>query len=149
MLSRIGLSGTYLLKIEEALLSTIPRVDVVDTALNPIDLRLRANVSWTHRGLGSSLFVNFQDDYDDNLNDPNGTIESWTTADFQIMYEFPVEGGSGWLRGVAASLSVINVTDEDPPFFEDRALPLGLGNYDPTNATPIGRTFSFQLSKAW
>ena len=47
--------------------------------------------------------------------------------------------------GVSLILSVQNLFDEDPPFYDN---PLGLA-YDPANADPIGRTVTLQLTKRW
>ena len=70
-------------------------------------------------------------------------IKPWTTADLQVRLS-PKHGVLG-RAGVNWSLSVQNVFDAAPPFYDN---PLTIG-YDPTNADPIGRTVSLQLTKAW
>ena len=53
--------------------------------------------------------------------------------------------GSGALEGVEVALSVQNLFNEDPPFYDS---PLGVG-YDPANASPLGRTVALQISRRW
>lgn len=61
------------------------------------------------------------------------TIDSQTTFDLYYTWQAPY--------GIDFGLSVVNVTDEDPPF---AAFDL---NYDPYTHNPFGRTFKISLKK--
>ena len=139
----VGLNGSYLLEFEEAFSSEAPIVSIVDTVNNPIDFRMRANVSWRYRGFGASAFVNYSDSYTDNVSDPERGIDAWTTLDLQLSYRTEDQFTESWLNGITVSLSVLNVFDEDPPFVNE------LSGYDATNADPLGRFIAVQLTKEW
>ena len=51
----------------------------------------------------------------------------------------------GLLDGTAVSLTVQNLFDRDPPFYD---APEGIA-YDAANANVLGRFISLQLTKAW
>lgn len=131
-----SLAGSYLFHFEQAFSETGPVVDIVDTANNPIDLRLRATLSWSHENLSGAFSVNYADDYRDPAY--NRDVNSWTTVDTSLAYR--LEG-----IGVEARLNVRNLFNEAPPFLNN---PIGVG-YDPENADPLGRFVSFQISKTW
>jgi outer membrane receptor protein involved in Fe transport len=85
------------------------------------------------------------DSYDDERGTPDlsgafqasmpAEIDSQTTLDFYYNVELP------WRTSL--SMSVVNVTDEDPPsaFFDT--------NYDPYTHNPFGRTFKVSVTKAF
>jgi outer membrane receptor protein involved in Fe transport len=77
------------------------------------------------------------DSYDDERGDITGNgsdkIDSQTTFDLFYNWQSPWELDLG--------LSVVNVTDEDPPF---AAFEL---NYDPYTHNPFGRTWKISLTK--
>ncbi len=106
----------------------------------PADLRARASANWTHGTIGLTAGVNY---LGDTYADTGRRIAPWTTADLQVRWS-PKSGPFG-LKGLRWLLSVQNVFDSDPPFYDNPAV---LG-YDPTNADPIGRMVSLQLTKAW
>jgi outer membrane receptor protein involved in Fe transport len=113
-------------------------VDLAGMAGSPADLRLRATAAWTHGPTTTALSVNQVGD----LYDTAGRhIHAWTTADLNIAF---TPRGPAW-RGLSLGLNVQNLLDKDPPFYDS---PLGIG-YDPTNASPIGRFVSLQLTKTW
>ncbi len=136
-----SLSGTYLFDYKQAFSETSPLLNLIDTANNPIDLKLRAGLSWRNGGWNAAGFINYIDDYRDNLSTPNREVISWTTLDLGLGYAFR----AGALNGFAARFNVRNAFDQDPPFFNN---PTGIG-YDPENADPIGRFVSLELTKTW
>ncbi|MGA0599296.1 TonB-dependent receptor [Caulobacter sp. KR2-114] len=106
----------------------------------PADLRGRATGTWTHGPVAASLSLNFVGPG----HDPTGRrVDSWTTADVQLRWQ--PKAASGPLRGLSLSLTIQNLFDTDPPFYNS---PFGIG-YDPANATALGRLASLQLTKAW
>ncbi|MGE4097513.1 MAG: TonB-dependent receptor [Hyphomonadaceae bacterium] len=129
-------SGSYLFSFEQAFSETGPVVDLVDTANNPIDLRLRASLGWQRDALSGTFSVNYADDYRDPAY--GRRVDSWTTVDASLGYRLDD-------NGVEARLNVRNLFNEAPPFLNN---PIGIG-YDPENADPLGRFISVQISKTW
>ncbi len=114
-------------------------VDIAGQAGSPADLRARASATWTHDALAATASLNHVGDLRD---DAGRRIASWTTMDTQVRW---TGGHGGRLEGLTAALTVTNLFDKNPPFYNS---PLGLG-YDPANAEPGGRLVSLQLTKAW
>ena len=139
----IGVNANYLLEFENALTPTSPFVEIVDTINNPVDFRMRSNVSWSLQNWGASFFVNYTDGYSDTVSTPNRSVNSWTTVDAQLRYA--TEENENWYSGVAVSLNLQNLFDEEPPFVNN---PAGIG-YDPNNADALGRFVSLQVRKTF
>ena len=115
-------------------------VALAGTAGYPADLRARVSATWTHGIAATTLAVNHVGDSGD---DSGRRIHAWTTADLQV--QLRAKAKTGPLRDLAVSLTVANLFDSNPPFYNS---PLGVG-YDPANADPLGRVVSLQLTKAW
>jgi outer membrane receptor protein involved in Fe transport len=142
----LRLDGTYLFdKIQQLLPSDRPR-DLVDTQYNPAALKLRGGLGWSSdKGWSASLFMNYVGDYADDRVLPEVKVDDWLTLDLQLAYAYP--GTTGFLQGTRCSLSVLNVTDRDPPFvassYNENI------NFDPDNASALGRFIALQLTKSW
>lgn len=127
---------------------------------NPVSFRTQGRLSWQGEHLGLSATVNYIGAYR-NMTvyamNPAGTaavlqpgetrrIDDWTTVDLQASYAFKAD--SGFLSGLVATLSAVNVFDKDPPFVDggapNRARP---DAYDANNASGRGRFVSLQLTK--
>ncbi len=139
-----GLNATYLFDFAEARRRTSPLMELLDTQHNPIDLRLRGSLSWTHRGFGAATYVNYADSYTDTANEPDRKVGSWTTLDVHLSYDTQTRDQSP-LAGMQFSLSVQNVFDAEPPFLNNS---IGVA-YDQENADPLGRFVSLQVRKNW
>lgn len=108
------LAGSY---VDDWMQQTDPTVDFVQRA-GTFDgndgpgsiprVRGRFITNWRMNGLNLSGTVNYVGDYDESDNGINRTVEAWTTIDLQGTYN--------WNRGLAVTLGVDNLTDEDPPF---------------------------------
>lgn len=131
-----ALTGSYLFTFEQAFSASGPAIDLVDTANNPIDLRLRATLGWRGKNLSTAVAINYADDYRDSAN--NRSVDAWTGADLSLAYLFDA-------AGVEARLNVRNLFNQDPTFLNN---PIGVG-YDPENSDPVGRFVSFALTKTW
>ncbi|WP_172274541.1 TonB-dependent receptor [Caulobacter sp. RHG1] len=136
----LGGSATYLLDFKRRLTPTAPITELVDTAGNPVDLRLRGSASWARGPLSANLTINYVDDYAATA---SKRVDSWTTIDLQLTWTAPDQTGS--LKGLGLAISAQNLFDTDPPFYGSA---LGVG-YDAANADPLGRFVSVQLSKRW
>ncbi|OYX02776.1 MAG: hypothetical protein B7Z12_11435 [Caulobacter vibrioides] len=109
-------------------------------AENPADLRARVSAAWTHGPVTSSLSLNHTGDLHTSA---GRRLPSQTTVDLQLQYAAPAKDGP--LRGVNLSLTVQNLFDRDPPFYDS---PQGVG-FDAANYEPTGRLVALQLTKAW
>lgn len=141
------LSSTYLSDLKLRTISTSPYVDTLNTPYQPIDFRSRAGVTWHRGGLESTLTVNYTDGYENTLVEPNGSVASWATADWQLGYR-NVGSAAGWLRGLTVILDVQNVLDRAPPKLQSNPAFLDLG-FDSVNASPRGRFLAISVRKQW
>ncbi len=139
----VGFNGSYLFDFERRILPTDPLVDEVDTLGRPVDFRARGDVSWTSGPWTIAGFVNYTDGYTDNVSSPERAVDSWTTVDLTIAYN--TGNDAGLLKDTRIALTTNNLFDEDPPFVDT----IGGVGYDATNANPLGRFFSFRLTKNW
>jgi outer membrane receptor protein involved in Fe transport len=138
------LSATYLLDYSRAQFEESPMASALNTPGNPVDLRVQGSLSWDHRGFGVTSAMNFINSYQDTSSRPSREIASWTTFDLQARYGATSGDRNRW-NGASIALSVQNLLDKDPPFYNN---PSGYG-YDPSNADLLGRFVSFQLNKSW
>jgi hypothetical protein len=135
---------SYVLAFEERQTATSEWRDILDTATNPLRFKMRNSISWTRSGLGVTATVNYAGGYDDPDSSPARSVSSWTTVDLQLKYEVD-PGERGWLSGCVFALSVQNVADRNPPFFNN---PAGVG-YDRENADLLKRFLSASIDKRW
>ena len=142
-----GLNANKILEFTRQASVTTPQVSVVDTFLNPADLKVRASLGYRRRGFSGNLFLNHMDSYWTDATTSSEPISSWTTADLNLSYAFGASSPS-WLEGVAATLSVTNVFDKAPPATPTLGANLVSG-YDPTNASPLGRFVAVELRKTF
>ena len=143
--AEVGVSGTYILHINQAVTSTAPSANVVGTLGAPVQLRLRARATLTAGPYQAAAFVNFVDSYRNETVTPTEFVNSWTTVDLQLAYA-PV--GTGLLHGVRLALDVTNLLNAAPPFVVNQSGISAVG-YDADNASPIGRFVALELTKDW
>ena len=140
-----GLDGTYLKNFKQQAASSTPVVEQVNTVFNPVDLKMRARTSFVRKNFSVSSFVNYVDSYRTNDTDQSEKISSWTTVDLTLALKSP-DSSAPILRNTAIRVSITNLFDNDPPtipLFAD----IGVDGYDPTNASPLGRFVSVELSR--
>ena len=140
-----ALSGTWLRDFSQAQTPDMPLTSLLDTQNEPINLRFRASADWQFRGWGTLVAANFTNSYRDTASVPERRVDSWTTIDLQLRYDFPDDARYG-LRGTRIELNARNVFNVDPPFLNNQMAYIG---YDQENADPYGRLLSLQLSKKW
>jgi hypothetical protein len=129
---------TWLERFDAQPTPTSPTVSQLDRPNFPVGLRGRASASWSRGPWTVSPSLNHVGDYADLT---GRRIGSWSTAD--VLVRFAPAGGL--LDGTAVSLTVHNLFDRDPPFYD---APEGIA-YDAANANVLGRFISLQLTKAW
>lgn len=141
----LSLNGQYLFEHERQLSSTTPSANVVNTAFNPLRLRLRGGASWSGARFGVALFGNYSGEYEDNRGASPAPIGSWTTVDASLSYRFSPQSKGNDARGTMIQISAVNLFDSKPPFV---ASDFGF-NFDSANANALGRFISVQLKQNW
>jgi iron complex outermembrane receptor protein len=141
-----GLIGNRALRFEQALTSTSPVTDIVDTVGNPLGLRLIGKIDWSEHGRGNPGFgisaaIDHIGGYRDIESRTVRRIASSTTVDMRVSYRtMPDER---WLGGLEVALNAVNLFDAAPPFV-DQFLGYDMLNYD-----PYGRVVSLYVQKSW
>jgi iron complex outermembrane recepter protein len=141
-----GLTGNYVFHFDQAVTSTSPTIDILNSFGNPLKLRLRATAGWDQRlaaeaGLGANLAVNFTNAYDNPGSTLLPHIDSLTTVDLQLRYRTAED--AGLLGGMEFALNAVNVFNQSPPFVDS------IYGYDTANAQPLGRVLSLSVKKKW
>ena len=137
-------NGTWLIDYQRQLTAEAPLIQLVSTAGEPVSFRGQFTLGWSRGTFDAQAAVNYQSGYraGEGL-EPNAYIDPWTTLDLQASWRAPATARS--LHGLTITLSVLNVLNADPPFYNS---PQGVA-YDPANASPLGRVVSIQATKRW
>jgi iron complex outermembrane recepter protein len=139
----IGLNGTYIFGFDNQFTSEAPTISILDTAYNPVNLRMRARAVIRRRGLTWATFVNYTNSYRSGSGTDSASVPSWTTVDATLKYLFNADRGP--LADLALLVAVTNLADKHPPTVLNE---VGI-NFDGANANALGRTLSVQISKRW
>lgn len=134
----LGLNLTWLERFDARPTPTSPTVSQLDRPNFPVGLRGRGSTTWSRGSWSVSPSVNYVDAYRDLR---GKRIGSWSTADLAVRF-IP---DRGFLAGTGFTLTVQNLFDRDPPFYD---APEGVA-YDAANANVLGRFVSLQLTRAW
>lgn len=136
----LSATATHLANFERAVTPTAPLVELVDRAGYPVDWRARLSATWTHGSHQAMVALNYTDDFAD---EQGRSIDDWLTVD--LGWRWDLAKAYDWAEGLEASLSIQNLFDVDPPFYDNFR---GIG-YDAANADPLGRVMSLQLTRRW
>ncbi|WP_233247753.1 TonB-dependent receptor [Caulobacter endophyticus] len=138
----VVLSGnlSWLMSYSRRVTSAAQKTELAGMAENPADLRARVSASWIHGPFTSTLSLNHTGDL---YTSAGARLASQTTADLQLQYASRAK--DGLLHGLNLALTVQNLFDNDPPFYD---LPQGVG-FDAANYDVTGRVVALQLTKAW
>lgn len=130
---------TRLLKNERTITPASPTEDLLGRPNFPARWRGRFGAQWTRGPVTLGGAVN----HVSGARDPVGgrALDDWITLDGQVRYDFD----AGWGQGLSLTLNVLNLANEEPPFYD---APAGIG-YDAANTNVLGRQISFQLVKRW
>lgn len=131
-------SLTWLEHFEARATPTSPVVSQLNRPNFPVGLRGRTHLSWSRGPFTIGGAVDYVSDYADLS---GRRIGSWTTADLQLRYA----PETGPFAGTSVSLTVQNLFDRDPPFYD---APEGVA-YDAANSDVIGRYVALQLTRSW
>ncbi len=149
----MSLNGNYILHFKRQAADSTPVLDVVNTVFNPAGFRLRGGASYRNAAFSTSIFVNQVGGYLDNRSTTTRPVSSFTTVDATLSLDLGQIASQSFFSNLQARFSVTNLFDQSPPaVFNDS----GAGgafytnaSYDPTNANPLGRFVSFQITKRW
>ncbi len=136
---QVALSASYMLDYLQQETPTSPVEQRAGLVGYPSRLRARGSIDWSRGRFDADLAGNFVSREHDPTSLVHPVVTAWFTLDGQIAYR--PQGRD--VRGLSASLSVINLLDAHPPF-ADRATGYG---YDAATATVAGRTVSLMLSE--
>ncbi|MBS0422006.1 MAG: TonB-dependent receptor [Proteobacteria bacterium] len=139
----IGLNGNYIFGFENQFTAEAPTVSILNTAYNPVNLRMRARGVLRRGGLTLATFVNYTNSYRVGVGADSASVASWTTVDATVKYLFNADGGP--LADLALLVAITNLADRHPPEVLNS---VGI-NFDGANANALGRMLSVQLSKRW
>lgn len=144
----LSASATYFFQNKYLAIAGAPSVTLLNLLGEPPRFRARGGASWSRRGWGSSVFINYTNSYSNPLFTPAQKISSWTTVDWQLTYRFDDHMGLIGKSGLKVALTVQNLFDRDPPRV---SAPAGTANagFDAINASPYGRVVALQLTKSW
>lgn len=135
----LGANAAWMLRYEQQLTPTDMPRDVAGKVGRPPHFRARVTADWTRGDWSAGLTLNHISSQRDLTGLP---VASSTTVDARLRFA----GGRGSaLEGFAATLTVRNLFDREPPFYDN---PVGLG-FDPASGDPIGRFVALQLTRSW
>jgi iron complex outermembrane recepter protein len=139
-----GIDGTYFLRYQLADTPASSMADILNTAHNPIRLRARGSVGWSHRALWISSVANFQGRYWDTDSPTLRPVHSWTTFDLVMGLalrnsEFDADPRT------RISLNIFDVLNSTPPVLYSS---YGIA-YDQQNGSLLGRRISLLIQKKW
>lgn len=145
-----GVAWTEILNLKQTLSPTSGLLDVLDTLNNPVSTRIRGNLGLRRDTMSANLFVNYVGSYVNTApitvagaRQPVAEVPSWTTLDANVSW-FAPDDAMPWVRGLRVSLSVQNLTDEDP-----NIVLTGTNAFDTQMANPYGRIWSFEVTKSF
>lgn len=134
----LSTSLTWLERLDAQATPTSTMTSQLDRPNYPVSVRSRSTATWTHDVFSFSGSLDHVSDYRDLA---GRRIGSWNTIDLQARYT-PT---SGSLAGTSFTLTVQNLFDRAPPFYD---APEGVA-YDGANADVIGRYVAIQLTRSW
>jgi hypothetical protein len=140
----LGLNGTYIFNFESQFTSNAATVSVLNTAYNPVDLRLRGRAVFRLGGLTFASYINYTGAYREDNTAGAHPIASWTTVDITAKYLFTAEKGP--LTDASLLFAVTNIMDRAPPFVPNPVFGI---NFDGANANALGRVLALQFAKRW
>jgi iron complex outermembrane receptor protein len=141
------LNVSFIDKIETQLAQGAALVNLVNTLANPPRWRGRWDLSWSSSRWSIGGAVNAVGSYVNTATVGNPSVASWMTVDLNATANAGAYFlGAGW-RGISVSLTALNALNRNPPFVD--AASLFHVNYDPSNASPLGRFVALTVKKKW
>jgi iron complex outermembrane receptor protein len=141
------LDASYILKYEETVVPGMAPIVLVNTPYYPANLKFRTSLGWAASYWSSTVAANYVNSYSDNR-DPTAVVHvgSWTTVDWQV--GFALRALTKDLTSARITLSVQNLLARRAPFVLSQSGESVLSvdrNYDPVNASALGRYLSLRF----
>ncbi|MGQ3043867.1 MAG: TonB-dependent receptor domain-containing protein [Brevundimonas aurantiaca] len=130
---------THLLTNDRTITQTSPREDLLGAPNFPARWRGRFGAQWMQGPITVGGALNHVSGGRDTTS--GKAIDDWITLDGQVRVDLE----NGWAEGLSLTLNVLNLLNEEPPFYD---APVGIG-YDAANTNVLGRQISLQLVKRW
>jgi iron complex outermembrane recepter protein len=141
------LNISYIDKIDTQLASGAAFDNLVNTFANPVKWRGRLDLAWASSRWSVGGALNQVGSYVNTATVGNPSIASWTTVDLNATINADAYiQGAGW-KGVSLSLTALNALNRNPPFVDAPSL-INV-NFDPENASPLGRFVALTVKKKW
>lgn len=146
--STVSFTGSvnYINKFDDYLGPDSAPTHRVGTVFSPSHWRSRAQANWSRGNLAAAAAWNYVGAYEDNRLGPAATVpvDAWNT--FDLSFTVHLTGDRD--HDTRLTLAATNLFDARPPFIAG-ASSLAAANFDPTNASAIGRFVSIELVKKW
>jgi iron complex outermembrane recepter protein len=141
------LNISYIDKIDTQLVQGAAFDNLVNTLANPVKWRGRLDLAWAGSRWSVGGALNEVGSYVNTATMGNPSIASWTTVDLNATINADAYiQGAGW-KGVSLSLTALNALNRNPPFVD--AASLFGANFDPSNASPLGRFIALTVKRKW
>lgn len=146
--SAIGFNGSvnYVDKFEDYFSPGSPGTARVGTVFSPSHWRSRVQTTWSRSNFSAAAAWNYVGAYEDNRLGPTATVpvEAWNTFDLSLTVHLTEDRE----HDTRLTLAATNLFDARPPYIAASST-LRAANFDPTNASAIGRFVSIELVKKW
>jgi iron complex outermembrane receptor protein len=96
--------------------------------------KTRYSLGWNFQPVSVNLFANYVSEFKNTSVTPNQTVSSYTTFDLSAAVDLSMIRDGLSLQG-----RVVNLTDEEPPFYDNA------NGYLPALASPFGRIFELTV----
>ncbi len=152
VLVNASLAASWTMSNEQQVVEGQPFEDRLGFYNTPVEWRGRASVGANWHEFSGTLFVNYTGGYTNDLAvDSLGVsiapqpVDAWITADATLAYATELRASpGGFVKGLRASLTIQNLTDEDPPIaITSQSV------FNGAYSHPYGRTFTAQLSASF
>lgn len=141
------LNASFIDKIDTQLSPGAAFDNLVNTLANPAKWRGRLDLAWASNRWSIGGALNAVGSYVNTATVGNPSVASWTTVDLNATINADAYfQAAGW-KGVSLSLIALNALNRNPPFVD--AGSLFHANYDPSNASPLGRFVALTVKKKW
>ncbi len=135
------LNGSYL-QLRQKLTNSSPEQTISGLVFYPQKYKIQVGLDWLRSSLAGTAIFNYVPPENNNLLTSPGQIGCWATLDLQGSYS--IVRPQSMFDGISFRLSVLNVLDKRPAYLAG-----GVLGYDPTQASPIGRSVNIGLAKEW
>jgi iron complex outermembrane recepter protein len=140
------LNVSFIDKIDTQLSPGAAFDNLVNTLMNPAKWRGRLDLAWASNRWSVGGALNAVGSYVNTAAVGNPAVASWTTVDLNATINADAYmHAAGW-KGISLSVIALNALNRSPPFVDASLFNV---NYDPSNASPLGRFLALTVKKKW